>query len=169
MTIERRIADLFRLDDHGWERHANPWSCWTRLTALPLLALAVWSRVWLDWWSLVLVGLAVLWVWINPRLFPPPHSTRNWMSRGVLGERVWLNRDRVPVPEHHRLSPHVLSVAGGIGASLVIWGVMTMTLWPTVLGMVIVFVSKLWFIDRMVWLYAEMKHAIPEYRAWDRQ
>jgi uncharacterized membrane protein len=67
------------------------------------------------------------------------------------------------------LVPHVLSVAGGIGATLVIWGVATTTIWPTVLGMVIVFASKLWFIDRMVWLYAEMKHATPEYRAWDRE
>jgi hypothetical protein len=91
------------------------------------------------------------------------------MSRGVLGERVWLNRDRVPVPEHHRTVPHLLSVAGGMGAVLLIWGVATTTLSPTVVGILIVFASKLWFLSRMVWLYADMKHATPEYRAWYRE
>jgi hypothetical protein len=26
MTIERKIASLFRLDDEGWKCHAHPWS-----------------------------------------------------------------------------------------------------------------------------------------------
>jgi hypothetical protein len=169
MTLERRIAGLFRLDDEGWQRHANPWSGWTRLCALPLVVLALWSRLWLGWWSLVPIALSLLWVWINPRLFPPPNSTRTWMARAVLGERVWLNRDRVPVPQHHQTVPHVLSVTGGVGVALVIWGVVAPAVWPTAVGVLVVFGSKLWFMDRMVWLYADMKFATPEYATWDRE
>jgi hypothetical protein len=73
VTFERRLAALFALDDEGWARHANPWSGWTRFaTVLPLLILGFWSRVWLGWWSLLLIGAALLWTWLNPRMFPPP-------------------------------------------------------------------------------------------------
>ncbi|MBX9255391.1 hypothetical protein H1Q63_15855 [Desmonostoc muscorum CCALA 125] len=48
----------------------------------------VWSRVWLGWWSLIPVTIAVLWMWLNPRIFPKPQSTYHWISKGVLGERV---------------------------------------------------------------------------------
>jgi hypothetical protein len=46
MTLERKIAAAFQMGDEAWLRHANPWSGWTRFaTVLPLLSLAVWSRV----------------------------------------------------------------------------------------------------------------------------
>lgn len=54
MTLERKIAAAFNMSEDAWARHANPWSVWTRIaTALPLLILAVWSRVWLGWRSLI--------------------------------------------------------------------------------------------------------------------
>ena len=34
MTLERKIASAFRMDDETWKRHANPWSVWTRNTVL---------------------------------------------------------------------------------------------------------------------------------------
>lgn len=47
MTIERKIASFFRLNDETWKRHANPWSVISRNTVLPLLIIAFWSRIWL--------------------------------------------------------------------------------------------------------------------------
>jgi len=40
MTLERKIATVFALDDQTWRRHANPWSVLLRSTVLPLLVLA---------------------------------------------------------------------------------------------------------------------------------
>ncbi len=40
--------------------------------------------------------------------------------------------------------------------------------WPTLLGMTLTFLGKLWFVDRMVWLYEDMRNATPEYRSWLR-
>jgi hypothetical protein len=59
-------------------------------TALPLLVLAVWSRVWIGWWAMLAVSLVLVWIWLNPRVFPEPRTLDAWMSRGVLGERVFL-------------------------------------------------------------------------------
>ncbi|HZD43564.1 MAG TPA: DUF6653 family protein, partial [Methanomicrobiales archaeon] len=69
MTLEEKISALFLLDDETWMRHASPWSVWTRFTALPLLVLAFWSRVWLGWGALAPVILALLWTYYNPRIF----------------------------------------------------------------------------------------------------
>jgi len=157
MTIERKIASIFRLNDETWKHHANPLSVISRNTALPILIIACWSRIWLGWWAVVPVILALVWTWLNPRLFSIPDSFDHWSSKAVFGERLWLNRDQVPIPIHHRKTPNILSAVSGIGMLLVIWGVIFFEVWPTLLGAVIIYMSKLWFLDRMVWLYADMK------------
>lgn len=166
MTLERVIVALFQLDETTWPRHANPWSVVLRNTVLPLLVLAFWSRLWLGWWALIPVALALLWTWLNPRIFPAPPSFDHWASKAVLGERVWMNRDTVPVPVHHRTVPNIFSAVSGIGMLFVFWGVFVFELWPTVFGMALVYSGKLWFLDRMAWLWEEMKDASEEYRAW---
>jgi hypothetical protein len=165
MTLERLISRIFWLDDKTWIRHANPWSVWTRFTVLPLLVIAFWSRVWWGWGSLILIIPALAWTFLNPRIFPSPLSTDSWASRGVLGERVWINRDHVPVPKHHRLMPHLLNGISGLGGLEVIGGTIVLNLWLLMLGFAFVYLGKLWFIDRMVWLYQDMQE-VPEYRAW---
>ncbi len=71
-TLESKIANLFSMSDETWERHANPWSVWTRFTILPLIVAAVWSRVWLGSWAWAPIALTILWTWYNPRLFRKP-------------------------------------------------------------------------------------------------
>ncbi len=166
MTLERTIAELFRMDNATWLRHANPWSVILRNTVLPILIIAVWSRMFFGWAAVVPVALALLWAWVNPRVFPAPESLDHWTSKGVLGERVWLNRDTVPVPVHHRTVPNMLSAVSAIGMLFVAAGVIMFDPWPTIFGMVMVYLGKLWFLDRMVWLWHDMQDATPEYRSW---
>jgi hypothetical protein len=166
MTLERKIAKTFALDNETWLRHANPWSVILRNTVLPILIFALWSRLWLGWWALVPVALALLWTWFNPRIFPAPASFDNWASKAVFGERVWLNRDIIPVPVHHRTTPNILSAVSAIAMLFIFWGVFTFGLWPTIFGMAFVYTGKLWFLDRMVWLWEDMKEVNEEYRNW---
>lgn len=37
-----------------------------------------------------IVGLTLLYVVINPILFPEPENTDAWINRSVLGEQLWL-------------------------------------------------------------------------------
>jgi len=166
MTLERTIARLFSMDDATWLRHANPWSGILRNTALPLLIIAFWSRLWLGWWAVIPVAVAILWAWFNPRIFPAPQSLDHWMSKVVLGERVWLNRDSVPVPAYHRTVPNVLSAVSATGVFFIIWGVLMFDPWPALFGTMMAYLGKLWFADRMVWLWNDMQDASPEYRRW---
>jgi hypothetical protein len=160
------MATVFALDDETWLRHANPWSVLLRTTALPLLVVACWSRLWLGWYALVPLAVALLWTWYNPRIFPAPASFDHWASKAVFGERVWLNRDTIPVPAHHRTAPNILSAVSGTGMLFVFWGVLVFDLWPVLFGMALVYAGKLWFLDRMAWLYGDMKDATEEYRSW---
>lgn len=156
MTPESRLAALFGLDEEGWARHANPWSGWTRFATLPLLPLVGWSRVWIGSWWLLLLALLILWLWVNPWLFPPPARRDAWITRGVLGEKIWAARDRTPVPAHHRVVPQMLSAVALAGFALMLYGIAALAVWPMLSGLLVVLLGKLWFVDRMAWLHDDM-------------
>lgn len=164
MTFEQSIAKFFKMDDSTWRRHSNPWSVITRNTVLPALIIAFWSRFWLGWWSVIPIVLSLLWAWFNPRMFSAPRSYDHWTSKSVLGERVWLNRKTIPVPRHHQKVPNYLSFLSGLGFIAVIWGILLFDLWPTLFGAMMVYFAKLWFLDRMVWLWQDMQNRNEEYR-----
>jgi hypothetical protein len=144
------------MDDAAWARHANPWSVWTRVPILPLLALAVWSRVWIGWWALVPIALLLAWTWMNPRAFPAPRTTESWASHAVLGERLWLARRAVPVPPRHRVLPHVLNAIAALGGVLLLYGLVWLVPWAALTGLAVALLAKLWYLDRMTWLVADM-------------
>jgi len=166
MTLIQRLASFHRLDEAGWRRHANPWSVWTRVAILPALALAIYSRAWIGWWCMVPLAALVVWTIFNPRAFPPPVHTESWSARGVMGERVWLNRARVPIPAHHARMALVLSAVSAVGLVPLVWGLWALDGWATLLGVAVTMGGKLWFVDRMAWLYDEMADRHGAYGAW---
>lgn len=157
MSIEHQAAKWFHMSDEVWERHANPWSVWTRYSGLPLLIMAIWSRVWLDWWSLLPIFLVIAWIWINPRLFNKPQSTDNWASQAVLGERILLAYS--DIPSHHLAAIKILKLIMTVGTFIMIYGLLVLHIWLTLLGTAIVILGKSWFLDRMVWLYQDLNEA----------
>lgn len=168
MTLERRIAKAFHLTDNNWMKHANPWSVWTRYSVLPAIVLAFWSRVWIGWWCLIPGIVALLWIILNPILFSKPLSTRNWASKAVLGERVYLNRDKVDIPEIHKTPLYtILNIIAFIGVVIAIWAIIYYSIRGAVLGVVLAYLGKSWYLDRMVWLYETMKDQDAEYQRWD--
>ncbi len=155
MNLERAIERWFGMTDDVWERHANPWSVWTRYLSLPLLALAVWSRVWIGHWAWVPVLLSLLWVWLNPRVFSKPCTTESWAAKAVLGERVWLKRADVSVAIWHRGVIAAANAVAAIGATVLSIGLFRLDVNHTCYGILLTLVGKTWFLDRMVWLYQD--------------
>ncbi len=168
-TTDARLARLFGLRGDTWLRHANPVSVWTRFAVLPLLALSIWSRDWIGWWSLVPVVLTLVFMVVNPLLFPPPRSTRNWASRGVLGERIWAARDTADIPEQFRsTNPANATYAFQLaGMAALTYGLVVLDPIITVTALLLVQCAKVWFIDRMVLLFADVAPRDPEYASWD--
>jgi len=161
MDIFAASERLMRMDDAGWRRHANPLSGWSRFAILPLMALAVWSRVWVGWGAAVPVALLVVWTFVNPRAFPPPRDYGAWMTRGVLGERLWLDRARRSLPAHHRRAALMTTLVAASGLPVLVWGLWALDPFATLLGLVLGVGGKAWFLDRMVWLHADLTGSIP--------
>ena len=153
---------LMGMSDGTWERHANPWSVWTRIPILPLLALAAFSRAWIGWWCLVPLAALVVWAWANPRAFPPPARLDSWSARGVMGERVWLARKQRPIPFQHARAANVLTAIAAGGLIPLAYGLVALDGWATIAGTAVAMLGKLWFVDRMVWLYDETARERPE-------
>ena len=162
------LASFFRLDEAGWARHANPWSVWTRVAIWPALVPALWSIHWIGWWAALPLALIAFWAFVNPRAFPPPVSTRSWAARGVLGERIYLARDERPIPEHHRIAAQILAGLGGAGTIVMLAGLVIASPSMFIAGAVTAFLAKMWFVDRMVWLFDDMAREHPAYAAWLR-
>lgn len=156
MDIGKISERAMAMSDADWQRHMNPWSGWSRLTVLPLLVVSIWSHVWIGWGSIVPIILVLAWTWLNPRLFGVPQSTDNWMSQGVLGERLWLARKVQPIPQHHADTAFVLNLANIIGFLVLIFGLWSLDIGLTLAGMIMSMGAKLWFLDRMVWLKADI-------------
>src|SRR5689334_8213591 len=117
MAFAERIAEVFRMSDETWRRHANPWSVWTRFAAIPPLVLAVWSRTWIGWWCLLPLALVVAWLFVNPGAFAPVDRPVSWTSRGIYGEHIWLS-DRAALPEECLRVLRLLALPGAAGAAL---------------------------------------------------
>ena len=167
-TTEAKVAQLFGLRGDAWMRHSNPRSVWSRFTCVSLLALAVWSREWIGWYSLIPIVAAVAWTWFNPRLFGVPTSTKNWASKAVFGERIWSDRRDIDIPG--QFTPRVFNLANaysGIGMAMLVYALVTLNAWMAVAGIVIVHGGKLWYMDRMVLLFDDMKQRNATYASWE--
>ena len=44
---------------------------------------------------------------------------------------------------------------------LLLYGVAMLEIWPTLFGLAVAYLAKLWFIDRMVWLHQDMGGGTP--------
>ena len=165
MDVFKAAEKLMSMDEQAWARHANAWSVFSRIPALPLIALAIWSRVWIGWWCLLPLLLVVIWTWLNPRIFPPIYADDprlqqagySWAYKGVNGERLFLNRKTHPVPLHHQRIAYLLTTISILGIPILGFGLYQLDFWATLCGLVVAVGAKIWFVDRMVWMYSDMK------------
>ena len=152
---EQAMIKAFGLTDEGWRRHANPWSVYTRIPIPALLALAIWSRKWIGWRSLLPIAAVCAWTAVNPRAFPPPRSVDRWASQAVLGEQLWTASRKEGTPARRRLAPIVLTGINTAGMAVLVRGLIVLDPWMTATGLAVHMAGKNWFLDRMVWHYEE--------------
>ncbi len=156
MSLEQKIAELFNLKGDNWLKHANPISVWTRFSTLPFLVLAIWARVWLGWYCLIPIIILIIWLIVNPTLFNKPKNLDNWASKSVLGERYWSERKNNLVPKHHNTPILILTILQALSGIILMVGLWKLELNLTITGIITVYLTKMWFLDRMVWVYEDM-------------
>lgn len=123
-----------------WERHANPWSGATRILTYPFLLLTIWYH---NWYALAIV---LVWVVLNPFVFPKPKKHDNWLSKGVMGEKIWT--------EHWRWDFSLfLNFLNALCFIPALYTAYMNYLWPMLYFATLSFIFKLWFFDRMAAYY----------------
>ncbi len=159
LELDKILSKLFFPDNDSWLKHANPWSVWSRFATLPFIVLAIWCRVWIGWYCLIPLSVLIFWIWINPTLFPKPNDYSSWGSKAVLGERVFINRKEVPISIAHLRAVTILNVLQSLSAAILVYGLWRLDISFTVHGVVYIYLTKMWFLDRMVWLYEDSRSA----------
>lgn len=139
------------LGEEGWRRHANPWSVYTRFAAIPAGILAGWSREWIGWWAIAPLALVVIWLVVNPFAFKPIDKPTHWISKGILGEQLWLAGDAALVP--HRTTLRILLAFGIVGMVSMFAGVIWLNAWAASAGAALVTITQLWRIKRFARAY----------------
>lgn len=167
--------DLFKgaeaamgMNAETWARHANPWSVYTRISGAVPIFFALFSPHWIGWWSIAAIAAALAWTLINPRLFAAPKRADSWAAKAVLGERAFLNRKFVPVPMGHRRAAWITTGLSLAFALIGVYGLVVGNFAAALAGWHAAVLAKLWFLDRMVFLWEEVKDADPVYQAWSR-
>jgi len=153
LELDKALSKLFLPDDDSWLKHANPWSVWSRFATLPFIALSIWSRVWIGWYAIIPFMILVFWIWINPTLFSKPKNYNSWGAKAVLGERVFMKRKEAPLPNGQSKAIIILNILQSISGVVLIYGLWNLDLSFTIHGIFYVYLTKMWFLDRMVWLY----------------
>ena len=159
MELDKALSKIFLADNDSWLKHANPWSVWSRFATLPFIVLSIWSRVWIGWYCLIPIALLIFWIWINPTLFSKPKNYSSWAAKAVLGERILMNRKETPIPDGHSTVINILNVLQCFSLMVLVYGLWSLDLDFTVHGIVYVYLTKMWFLDRMVWLYESSNSA----------
>lgn len=167
MDIFAFAERLMAMDDVAWARHANPKSGWSRIFGGVFIFMAAWSAFWIGWWSAIPIALVMIWTYVNPRLFAPPRHTNAWATKAVLGERVFLNRKSVPIPEGFVRANWITTSVSIVFILPTVWGFISRDMALAATGWSGVMVGKFWFIDRCAWLWEEMKDADERYRKWN--
>lgn len=167
MTIGHRMESVMGMSEQTWARHANPWSVWTRVPVLPALLLSAYSFWWIGYWCLLPAALVAAWAWINPRAFAPPRNRDSWAAHVTFGERVWAQpAPPSPFPRTTRALQPCFRCCPASGWRSRFRGWPCATAGRSRPGCAVSVIAKLWFCDRMAWLYENMKDADPAYAAW---
>lgn len=115
---------------------------------MPLLGAALFMHS----WQLLIV--TVIWIVINPVIFPKPKSIDNWMSMGVVGEEIYFAEGKKIKKDLPTLL-NVLNIPAFVAFIYFCW---QQQIEPAILSGIIVMVIKFWFIDRMAQLAKKEKN-----------
>ncbi|OUR95490.1 hypothetical protein A9Q84_16795 [Halobacteriovorax marinus] len=149
----KTLQKIFYMTDEVWDKHSNPWSVWTRFATLPFVIAAFWSIHYVGKFSVIPIFTSIVWLWLNPRLFSKPTFQTSWASKAVLGEKVWINEDSDKFKAKHSLVLKFTTLISFSGLANLVWGVVNQDIHMTILGTIILYIGKMWFLDRMVWIY----------------
>lgn len=96
--------------------------------------------------------MLIIFLIINPKLFPKPKHHNAWISRAVLGERLYTKQGLFK-----KDLATFLNYLNGLAVIAAIYYTWTHQLELAIGAILISILLKLWFLDKMVYYYEEHK------------
>lgn len=138
-----------------------------KLLAPGVLTACLWTRSWFGMTEVVLLTLGVCMLLLfGPQIFSKAANRVTWARLAGYGERIWLNRLLIPVPQdlNHRLT--ILYIVFWLGALVAIWGAFAKLPILSVSGLVVAYSAQAVCLGKLIRLYAIMRERHPLYRFW---
>ena len=86
---------------------------------------------------------------------------------GTFGERIYLNRSKENlIPTHHLRMCRIIMALQIVGVPFWCYALYAYKYDSVVLGTLWLMFTKMWFVDRMVWIYQDVKNLNPDYQTW---
>ncbi len=148
-------------------RLSKPRNLFIRALLLPALLTPLWYQATLGWfWATALSLAAVAWIWIIPPFSKGNTGAKSWLQKATLGERMWLNRMFVPIPNTYHQKALALLIVGLLSVAAAIWGATAHDILIMLTGAILAYLAKFASMFVMVKLFEHMKNAHPIYKSW---
>ncbi|MET1415308.1 DUF6653 family protein [Roseibium sp. HPY-6] len=132
-----------------------------------ILVAALWSHIWLGLMTAALLAIGLSFVLVAfQRLRFERYGNLTWAKSVGFGERIWLNRLFVPVPEQLGARITTLYVVFWLGASIALLGGSTASWVLTSSGLVVAYCAQFVCFRKLIELYHQMKSKAPLYDFW---
>jgi hypothetical protein len=82
------------ISDRHWAGRSNPWCVYSRLATALLLIASIGMIRDLELYAAIPIGLCLVFIIVNPFVFPAPKDDSSWATRSVLGQRAWRQSER---------------------------------------------------------------------------
>ncbi len=146
---------------------ASAVSVFLKIAAPFVLSAALWAHIRIGYTSAAVLMIAVMFCLVAaPKIMGGRHRADTWASRVGFGERIWLNRLLLPIPQdiNHTITTlyvvfwcgTLTAMAGGLTASLVLTGT----------GLVVACAAQFVCTRKLGELYQTMQDDVPLYRFW---
>ncbi|GAB2187205.1 hypothetical protein LAB1_45150 [Roseibium sp. LAB1] len=138
-----------------------------KILAPGMLTAALWTQIWLGFWSALLVAIAVLvFVIALPKLIGETGKNSGWAKQVSFGEKIWLNRLFLPVPASDSARLTTLYLVFWMGSLIALLGGFLTSPILSLTGLIVAYAAQFVSFGKLVQLYRTMKEKTPLYRFW---
>lgn len=138
-----------------------------KILAPALLTACLWSKIWLGTAGASVLGLgALVFLVFVPKFFEQPFSRLEWARSVGFGEKIWLNRIFVPVPQALSFRLTTLYLVFWAGVLVALWGAFASLPLLSATGLAVAYSAQFTCFGKLIHLYKVMRDRYPLYRFW---
>lgn len=148
-------------------RPATAATVFSKILAPALLTACLWSKIWIGPAAAIALCAAVLVLLVfAPKRFSTTVRGFDWARQVGYGEKIWLNRIFVPVPQALNYRLTTLYLVFWAGMLVALWGAIASLPLLSGTGLAVAYSAQASCFRKLIHLYTVMRDQYPLYRFW---